>query len=44
METFLMISVKPPSTIKVGKVVGRKKYKRIIRELDQLRKSSSHKC
>ncbi len=38
METLLMISVKPPSTIKVGKVVGKKKYKKIIAELDQLRR------
>ncbi len=32
------ILLKPLSKIKVGKVVGKKRYKKIIGELDQLRK------
>ena len=32
------ILLKPLSKIKIGKVVGKKKYKKIIGELDQLRK------
>jgi AbrB family looped-hinge helix DNA binding protein len=32
------ILLRPLPKIKVGKVVGKKKYKKIIEELDQLRK------
>lgn len=32
------ILLRPLSKIKTGKVVGKKKYKKIISELDQLRK------
>jgi len=35
------ILLRPLSKIKVGKVVGNKNYRKIISELDQLRKGSS---
>lgn len=32
------ILLRPVSKMKIGKVVGKKKYKKIINELDQIRK------